>query len=68
MVNIMLGNLKTAINGTYHAFKFAKYAPRYLAEFQYRFQSAIRPTFHPAQTDTRGGHHRPLARASTDAG
>lgn len=36
-VNIMLGNLKTAISGTYHAFKFAKYAPRYLAEFQYRF-------------------------------
>lgn len=36
-VNIVLGNLKTAINGTYHAFKFAKYAPRYLAEFQYRF-------------------------------
>lgn len=36
-VNVMLGNLKTAINGTYHAFKFAKYAPRYLADFQYRF-------------------------------
>lgn len=36
-VNIMLGNLKTSINGTYHAFKFAKYAPRYLADFQYRF-------------------------------
>ena len=33
----MLGNLKTAIAGTYHAFKFAKYAHRYLAEFQYRF-------------------------------
>lgn len=36
-VNIVLGNLKTAITGTYYAFKFAKYAPRYLAEFQYRF-------------------------------
>lgn len=36
-VNILLGNLKTAINGTYHAFKFAQYAPRYLADFQYRF-------------------------------
>lgn len=36
-VNILLGNLKTGINGTYHAFKFAKYAPRYLADFQYRF-------------------------------
>jgi len=36
-VNTVLGNLKTAINGTYHAFKFAKYASRYLAEIQYRF-------------------------------
>jgi len=36
-VNVVLGNLKTAITGTYHAFKFAKYAYRYLAEFQYRF-------------------------------
>lgn len=36
-VNIVLGNLKTAISGTYHAFKFGKYAPRYLADFQYRF-------------------------------
>ena len=33
----MLGNFKTAITGTYHAFKFAKYAYRYLAEYQYRF-------------------------------
>jgi ribosomal protein L37AE/L43A len=36
-VNTVLGNLKTAITGTYHAFKFAKYAERYLAEYQYRF-------------------------------
>lgn len=36
-VNTVLGNLKTAINGTYHAFKFSKYAHRYLAEAQYRF-------------------------------
>jgi hypothetical protein len=36
-VNVMLGNLKTAINGTYHAFKFAKYGARYLADFQFRF-------------------------------
>jgi hypothetical protein len=36
-VNTVLGNLKTAIAGTYHAFKFAKYANRYLAEYQYRF-------------------------------
>ena len=36
-MNTVLGNLKTAIAGTYHAFNFAKYAPRYLADFQYRF-------------------------------
>lgn len=36
-VNTLLGNLKTALNGTYHAFDFAKYAHRYLAEAQYRF-------------------------------
>lgn len=36
-VNTVLGNVKTSINGTYHSFKFRKYAHRYLAEAQYRF-------------------------------
>lgn len=36
-VNTFLGNLKTAYSGTYHSFDFAKYAHRYLAEVQYRF-------------------------------
>ena len=36
-VKMALSDLKTALSGTYHAFKFAKYAHRYLAEFQYRF-------------------------------
>jgi transposase-like protein len=36
-VNTILGNLKTAFSGTYHAFGFAKYAPRYLAQVQYLF-------------------------------
>lgn len=36
-VNTVLGNLKTALSGTHHAFKFAKYANRYLAGFAYRF-------------------------------
>lgn len=36
-INTVLGNLKTAITGTYHAFKFTKYTDRYLAEYQYRF-------------------------------
>lgn len=36
-VNTVLGNLKTALSGTYHAFNFSKYPHRYLAEAQYRF-------------------------------
>lgn len=35
-VIILPGNLKTAMSGTYHAFDFAKYTPRYLAELQFR--------------------------------
>lgn len=36
-VNTILGNVKTAFAGTFHSFKFAKYAQRYLSEVQYRF-------------------------------
>jgi hypothetical protein len=36
-VNTILGNLKNAISGTYHAFNFEKYGHRYLGEYQYRF-------------------------------
>ena len=36
-VNTVLSNVKTALEGTYHAFNFVKYAHRYLAEAQYRF-------------------------------
>ena len=35
--NTILGNLKTALAGTYHAFGFPKYAHRYLAQVQYLF-------------------------------
>jgi Zn ribbon nucleic-acid-binding protein len=41
-VNILLGNLKTAFTGTYHAFDFAKYSCRYLAEYQFRFNRRYR--------------------------
>ena len=40
-VNTLLGNLKTALSGTYHAFNFAKYADRYLAEHQYGFNRRV---------------------------
>jgi hypothetical protein len=36
-VNTLPGNLKSSLQGTYHGFKFDKYAARYLAEVQYRF-------------------------------
>ena len=36
-VNVILSNLKTALSGTHHALKFAKYGARYLAAHQYRF-------------------------------
>ena len=35
-MNTVLGNVKRALDGTYHAWG-QKYAPRYLAEFSYRF-------------------------------
>ena len=36
-LNVLLGKLNTALSGTHHAFKFTKYAQRYLADAQYRF-------------------------------
>lgn len=36
-INTVLGNLKTSLTGSYHAFDFRKYAARYLAAFTYRF-------------------------------
>lgn len=44
-VNTVLSNLKTAISWAYHAFKFAKYADRYLAEVQYRFNRRFNRRF-----------------------
>lgn len=36
-VNTVLGNIKTSLAGTYHAFGFSKYAHRYLGQVQYLF-------------------------------
>jgi hypothetical protein len=41
-VNILLGNVKRAISGRYHAIRQAKYARRYLAEAAYRFNRRFR--------------------------
>lgn len=36
-VNLVMGNVKRSLDGTYHAFRFFKYAERYLGEAMYRF-------------------------------
>jgi transposase-like protein len=36
-LNTIIGNVKTGLCGTYHAFNFKKYGDRYLAEITYRF-------------------------------
>ena len=36
-INTILSNLKTSFSGTFHAFRFDKYANRYLGAFNYRF-------------------------------
>lgn len=41
-VNIVLSNLKRALDGVYHAIRQAKYARRYLAEAAYRFNRRFR--------------------------
>ncbi|WIX08340.1 IS1595 family transposase [Xanthomonas oryzae] len=41
-VNVVLGNLKRAISGVYHAIAQGKYARRYLAEAAYRFNRRFR--------------------------
>ncbi|WP_028456617.1 IS1595 family transposase [Chitinilyticum litopenaei] len=41
-INTLLGNVKTSLSGTYHAFAFGKYADRYLAAIAYRFNRRYR--------------------------
>ena len=36
-INTLLGNLKTSLSGTFHAFDFDKYARRYLGGYCFRF-------------------------------
>lgn len=57
-INTVLGNLKTSLSGSYHAFDFRKYAARYLAAFTYRFNRRF---------DLRALHTRLLVAAATCA-
>jgi len=41
-VNVVLSNLKRALDGTYHVFCFFKYAHRYLGEAAWRFNQRFR--------------------------
>lgn len=41
-VNIVLSNLKRALDGTYHVFDFFNYAHRYLGEAAWRFNRRLR--------------------------
>ena len=56
--NTILGNLKTALAGTYHAFKFAKYAGRFFGEVQpaRSARSAARQPPHGRQTPLPSRH------------
>ncbi len=40
-MNTLLGNVKNAITGTFHSVSL-KHVPRYLAEFEYRFNRRYR--------------------------
>jgi len=48
-VNTIFGKFKTALSGTCHSFNFAKYAHRYLAELQYRFNRRFYLSVIPAR-------------------
>lgn len=57
-INTILGNLKTAISGTYHAFDFEKYPHRVSRGVSISFQSQLRSGCHACrthQTDARTG-------------
>lgn len=69
-INTILGNLKTAATGTFHAYNFKKYAYRYLGEAQYRFNrrfnlKTILPRFIAAASQT-GARPERLLRLSED--
>jgi transposase-like protein len=58
-VDTMLGNVKNAIHGTYHAIR-AKHLPRYLAEFSYRFNRRYDLAGMLARLATTAAHTPPM--------
>ncbi len=65
-VNTLLGNVKNAITGTYHAIR-GQHAPRYLAEFEYRF-NRLRPQGHDPALSDGGGENAADAVPVPEAG
>ena len=63
-VNTVLGNLKTRLSGSYHAFAFAKYATRYLGAFAYRFNRRFDLATLPARLLVAAADCRPLPEQS----
>ena len=60
-VNTILGNIKNALRGTYHAIR-PKYAQRYLSEFEYRFNRRFDlPDIIPPVSESRERSHRRTA-------
>jgi len=58
-VDTMLGNVKNAIHGTYHAIR-PKHLPRYLAEFSYRFNRRFDLASMLARLATAAAHTPPM--------
>ena len=58
-VDTMLGNVKNAIHGTYHAIS-TKHLPRYLAEFSYRFNRRYDLAGILARLATTAAHTTPM--------
>jgi hypothetical protein len=63
-VNTVLGNLKTSLSGSSHAFAFSKYATRYLAAFAYRFNRRFDLATLPARLLVAAAHCQPLPEQS----
>lgn len=62
-VNVVLSNLKRSLDGAYHAFKFTKYAHRYLAKDAMAVQPALRSGGPGVATAGGRGEDQAMARA-----
>ena len=58
-LNIILGNLKNSLRGTYHSMS-QKHLPRYLAEFEYRFNRRFDLSALPRQLVADSIHTQPI--------